>query len=283
MKIVVIGGHGRIGSKIVGTLGEHGHEAVAADPSTGVNTLTGEGLAEAFAGADAVVDVSNSPSFEDDAVMDFFRTSTRNILVAEQAARVGHHVAMSIVGTDRLPGSGYLRAKVAQEELIEASSIPYSIVRSTQFYEFVDSIADAATDGDTVRVPAAGIQPIAAEDAAGAVARIAVGQARERHRRGRRPQAVPLRRAHRLQPRRARRPAPCGRRPRRPLLRHHADQRQPAARRERPARRDPVRGLDRPLMSPRLIYLLTTLRTHHGFERDRDRIDARLAATRVAA
>ena len=176
MKIVVIGGHGRIGSKIVGTLGEHGHEAVAADPSTGVNTLTGEGLAEAFAGADTVVDVSNSPSFEDDAVMDFFRTSTRNILVAEQAARVGHHVAMSIVGTDRLPGSGYLRAKVAQEELIEASSIPYSIVRSTQFYEFVDSIADAATDGDTVRVPAAGIQPIAAEDAAGAVARIAVGK-----------------------------------------------------------------------------------------------------------
>ena len=176
MKIVVIGGHGRIGSKIVDKLGEHGHEAVAADPSTGVNTLTGEGLADAFEGADAVVDVSNSPSFEDDAVMDFFRTSTRNILVAEQAARVGHHVAMSIVGSDRLPDSGYLRAKVAQEELIEASSIPYSIVRSTQFYEFVDSIADAATDGDTVRVPAAGIQPIAAEDAAGAVARIAVGK-----------------------------------------------------------------------------------------------------------
>jgi uncharacterized protein YbjT (DUF2867 family) len=176
MKIVVIGGHGRIGSKIVEQLGGLGHEAVAADPSTGVNTLTGEGLAEAFDGADVVVDVSNSPSFADDAVMDFFRTSTRNLLTAEQAAGVGHHVAMSIVGCDRLPGSGYLRAKVAQEELIEASPVPYSIVRSTQFYEFVDSIADAATEGDTVRVPAAGIQPIAAEDAARAVAGIAVGE-----------------------------------------------------------------------------------------------------------
>ena len=176
MKIVVIGGHGRIGSKIVTKLDEHGHEAVAADLGTGVNTLTGEGLAEAFDGADVVVDVSNSPSFEDDAVMDFFRTSTRNILAAEQAAGVGHHVAMSIVGCDRLPDSGYLRAKVAQEELIAAGSIPYTIVRSTQFYEFVDSIADAATEGDTVRVPAAGIQPIAADDAAGAVARTAVGR-----------------------------------------------------------------------------------------------------------
>jgi len=175
MKIVVIGGHGRVGSKIVEKLGEHGHDAVAADPSTGVNTLTGEGLAEALDGADVVIDVSNSPSFEDDAVMDFFRTSTGNILAAEQAAGVGHHVAMSIVGSDRLPDSGYLRAKVAQEMLIEASSIPYSIVRSTQFYEFVDSIADAATDGDTVRVPAASIQPIAADEAARAVGRIAVG------------------------------------------------------------------------------------------------------------
>ena len=176
MKIVVIGGHGRIGSKIVEKLGEHGHDAVAADLGTGVNTLTGEGLAEAFDGADVVVDVSNSPSFEDDAVLEFFQTSTRNILVAEQAARVGHHVAMSVVGSDRLPDSGYLRAKVAQEELIEASSIPYTIVRSTQFYEFVDSIAAAAAEGDTIRVPSASIQPIAAEDAARAVARIAVGK-----------------------------------------------------------------------------------------------------------
>ena len=175
MKIVVIGGHGRIGSKIVEKLGEDGHDAVAADLGTGVNTITGEGVADAFDGADVVVDVSNSPSFEDDAVMDFFQTSTRNILAAEQAARVGHHVAMSIVGSDRLPDSGYLRAKVAQEELIEASPVPYTIIRSTQFYEFVQSIADAATEGDTVRVPSASIQPIAAGDAARAVARIAVG------------------------------------------------------------------------------------------------------------
>jgi len=175
MKIVVIGGHGRIGSKIVERLGEHGHDAVPAGPQNGVNTLTGEGLAEVLDGANVVIDVSNSPSFEDDAVMDFFQTSTRNLLAAEQAAGVGHHVAMSVVGSDRLPDSGYLRAKVAQEELIEASSIPYSIVRSTQFYEFVESIADAATEDDTVRVPAANIQPIAADDAARAVGRIAVG------------------------------------------------------------------------------------------------------------
>ena len=175
MKITVIGGHGRIGSKIVETLGEHGHDAVAADPSTGLNTLTGEGLAEAFEGADVVIDVSNSPSFEDDAVMDFFQTSTRNILAAEQAAGVGHHVALSVVGSDRLPDSGYLRAKVAQEELIEASPVPYTIVRSTQFYEFVESITAAAGDGDTILVPSASIQPIAAGDAARAVGRIAVG------------------------------------------------------------------------------------------------------------
>jgi uncharacterized protein YbjT (DUF2867 family) len=176
MKIVVIGGTGLIGSKLVEKLRKDGHEPLAAAPDTGVNTLTGEGLAEAFGGADVVVDVSNSPSFEDDAVMDFFRTSTGNLLAAGQAAGVGHHVAMSVVGSDRLPDSGYLRAKVAQEELIEASSIPYTIVRSTQFYEFVESIADAATEGDTVRVPSASIQPVAAEDAARAVARITVGK-----------------------------------------------------------------------------------------------------------
>jgi uncharacterized protein YbjT (DUF2867 family) len=176
MKIVVIGGHGRLGSKIVARLGEHGHDAVAADLGTGVNTITGEGLAEAMNGADVVVDVSNSPSFEDDAVMEFFQTSTRNSLAAEQAAGVGHHVALSVVGADRLPDSGYLRAKVAQEMLIETSAIPYSIVRSTQFFEFVESITAAATDGDTVRVPSASIQPVAADDAARAVGRIAVGK-----------------------------------------------------------------------------------------------------------
>jgi uncharacterized protein YbjT (DUF2867 family) len=175
MKIVVIGGHGRIGSKIVEKLGEHGHDAVAADLSTGVNTLTGEGLAEALDGADVVVDVSNSPSFEDAAVLEFFRTSTGNLLAAEQAAGVGHHVAMSVVGSDRLPDSGYLRAKVAQEQLIQASPVPYTIVRSTQFFEFVEAIVAAAADGDSVRVPAARIQPIAADDVARAVGRIAVG------------------------------------------------------------------------------------------------------------
>ena len=175
MKIVVIGGHGRVGSKIVEQLDEHGHDAVAADLSTGVNTLTREGLAEAFDGADVVIDVSNSPSFEDAAVLEFFRTGTGNILAAEKAAGVGHHVALSIVGADRLPDSGYLRAKVAQEQLIQDASIPYSIVRATQFFEFVDAIADAATEGDTVRLPTALIQPMAAVDVASAVCRIAVG------------------------------------------------------------------------------------------------------------
>ena len=175
MKIVVIGGHGLIGSKLIDKLRDHGHDADAADLDTGINTLTGEGLAEALDGAEVVVDVSNSPSFEDDAVLDFFRTSTSNILAAEQAAGVGHHVALSVVGCDRLPDSGYLRAKVAQEKLIEASSIPYSIVRATQFYEFVERIAAAATEGDTVRLPAARIQPMAADDVARAVGKTAVG------------------------------------------------------------------------------------------------------------
>jgi uncharacterized protein YbjT (DUF2867 family) len=174
MKIVVIGGHGRIGSMVVQQLGEQGHDAVAADLSTGVNTLTGEGLADALEGADVVVDVSNSPSFEDGPVMEFFRTSTGNIVAAEAAAGVGHHVALSVVGADRLPDSGYLRAKVAQEKLIEESGIPFSVVRATQFYEFVGAIADAATEGDTVRLPTALIQPMAAEEVAAAVARTAV-------------------------------------------------------------------------------------------------------------
>lgn len=175
MKIVVIGGRGLLGSKLVGELGEHGHDAVAACRSTGVDALTGEGLAEVLDGADVVVDACNSPSFADDAVLDFFRTSTRNLLAAEQAAGVGHHVALSVVGCDRLRDSGYMRAKVAQEELIEASSVPYTIVRSTQFFEFVGTIADSAAERDTVRVPPARIQPIAAEDAAEAVGRTAVG------------------------------------------------------------------------------------------------------------
>jgi len=175
MKIVVIGGTGLIGSKVVGKLAEHGHEAVAASPNSGVNTLTGEGLAEVLAGAQVVVDVSNSPSFEDDAVMGFFTTSTTNLLAAEKTAGVTHHVALSVVGTDRLPDSGYFRAKVAQENLITQSGLPYSLVHATQFFEFVKSIAAAATDGNTVRLSHALIQPIAAEDVATTVARTAVG------------------------------------------------------------------------------------------------------------
>ena len=174
MKIVVIGGSGLIGSKVVKRLGEHGHEAVAASPDSGVNTITGEGLAEVLQGAQVVVDVSNSPSFADAPVMEFFKTSAGNLLAFEAAAGVEHHVALSVVGCDRLPDSGYLRAKVAQEELIKESPIPYSIVRATQFFEFVNRIADEATDGDTVRLPPVRFQPMAADDVARAVARVAV-------------------------------------------------------------------------------------------------------------
>lgn len=175
MKIVVIGGTGLIGSLLVGKLREHGHQAVPASPDTGVDTLTGKGLAEVLEGADVVVDVSNSPSFEDAAVLRFFETSTANLLEAEAAAGVGHHVALSVVGTDRLQESGYFRAKMAQEKLIAASSMPYSIVRATQFFEFVGRIANAATDDGTVRVAPVLIQPMAAEDVAKAVGRVAVG------------------------------------------------------------------------------------------------------------
>jgi uncharacterized protein YbjT (DUF2867 family) len=175
MKIVVIGGTGLIGSKVVTKLLEHGDEPVAASPASGVNSVTGEGLPEVLQGAKVVVDVSNAPDWEDEAVMHFFQTSTRNLLAAEAAAGVGHHVALSVVGTDRMLESGYFRAKMAQEELIRGSSIPYSIVHATQFFEFIDGIADAATDGDTVRLPPALIQPMAAVDVASEVARIAVG------------------------------------------------------------------------------------------------------------
>ena len=175
MKIVVIGGTGLIGSKLVTKLNSLGEEAVAAAPNTGVNTLTGEGLAEVLQGAQVVVDVSNSPSFEDAAVLDFFQTSTRNLLTYEAAAGVGHHVALSIVGSDRLPDSGYMRAKVVQEKLIKESSIPYSIVRATQFFEFVTRIADSFTEGNTARVPPVSFQPMAADDVASAVCRVAIG------------------------------------------------------------------------------------------------------------
>ncbi|POX90609.1 LysR family transcriptional regulator [Mycobacterium kansasii] len=176
MRIVVIGGTGVLGSKVVDKLRQHRHDAVAASPSTGVNTLTGAGLADALRGAGVVVDVSNSPSFDDDPVMEFFTTSTTNLVAAAKAAGVGHYVAVSIVGCDQLPESGYLRAKVAQENLIEESELPYSIVRATQFAEFTDAIAASMTVGDEVRVPDALIQPIAAGDLAAEVARVAEGK-----------------------------------------------------------------------------------------------------------
>lgn len=175
MKVVVIGGTGLIGSKVVALLREHGHEAVAASPSSGVNAYTGEGLAQALADADVVVDVTNSPSFAHDAVMDFFTTSTAHLLAAEKEAGVGHHVALSIVGARSLPDSGYLRAKVAQEDLIAASGVPYSVVEATQFYEFVTGIADGSTVDGVVRLPRELIQPIASDDVAAAVARTAAG------------------------------------------------------------------------------------------------------------
>jgi uncharacterized protein YbjT (DUF2867 family) len=175
MKLVIIGGTGLIGSKLVTRLREHGHEAVPASPDAGVNTLTGQGLAEVLQGASIVVDVSNSPSFEDAAVMEFFTTSTRNLLKAAGAAGVKHYVALSVVGTERLSESGYFCAKAAQEQLIKGGGIPYSIVHATQFFEFIKRIADDATDETTVRLPPVLIQPIAADDVAKAVARVAVG------------------------------------------------------------------------------------------------------------
>ena len=175
MKIVVIGGSGLIGSKLVTKLREQRHEAIAASPQSGVNSLTGEGLAEAMKGASVIVDVSNAPSWEDAAVMSFFETATRNLLSYEAAAGVGHHVALSVVGSERMLESGYFRAKIAQENLIKGSSIPYSIVRATQFFEFVKGIADFSTEGNKVRLPSALIQPMAADDVASAVGRIAMG------------------------------------------------------------------------------------------------------------
>ena len=172
MKTVVIGGTGLIGSKVVACLNEEGNDAVAASLDTGVNTLTGEGLPEVLEGAEVVIDVSNSPSFEDEAVMDFFTTSTTNLLAGESDAGVRHHVALSIVGADRLPESGYLRAKVAQERLIADASIPFTIVRATQFFEFALRIADDATDGDVVRLPDVLFQPMAADDVAAALCEI---------------------------------------------------------------------------------------------------------------
>jgi uncharacterized protein YbjT (DUF2867 family) len=175
MKIVVIGGSGLIGKKLVPLLRGAGHEALSASPSSGVNTLTGEGLAQALADANVVVDVTNSPSWEDAAVMAFFDTSARNLLAAERAAGVGHHVALSVVGADRMPDSGYMRAKVNQENRIKAGGVPYTIVRATQFFEFLGGIADSGAEGDTVRLSTAPMQPLAADDVAAALADVAIG------------------------------------------------------------------------------------------------------------
>lgn len=175
MKVVVIGGSGLIGSNVVNRLRLNGHETLAASPSTGVNTVTGQGLAQVLAGAQVVVDVANSPSFEDEAVMKFFRASGRNLLSAEMEAGVEHHIALSVVGAERLPESGYFRAKVVQEDLIKASKIPYTILRSTQFYEFVENIINSGADGDTIRLSPALIQPIAADDVSAAMADLAAG------------------------------------------------------------------------------------------------------------
>jgi uncharacterized protein YbjT (DUF2867 family) len=176
MKIVVIGGTGLIGTKVVNNVRQRGHEVLAASPKSGVNTFTGEGLAETLTGAQVVVDVANAPSWEDKAVMEFFQTAGRNLLAAEKAAGVGHHVALSIVGADRLPASGYLRAKVAQENLIKASGIPFTIVRSTQFFEFAKGIVQSATEGQTVLLSSALFQPIAADDVAAALTGLALAE-----------------------------------------------------------------------------------------------------------
>ncbi len=176
MKIVIIGGTGLVGKKLIKLLTAAGHEAVAASPSSGVNTLTGEGLADAFKGTHTVVDVSNSPSFEATAVLNFFTTSANNIAAAEKAAGVAHHVALSVVGAERMPKVGYMPSKVAQEQIIKTSGVPYSILRATQFFEFVNAIADGSTEGDTVRISQAQFQPIAADDVAAAFADVVLGK-----------------------------------------------------------------------------------------------------------
>ena len=178
MKIVVIGGTGLIGSKTVAILRQGGHQVVAASPQSGINSITGEGIKEAMAGAQVVIDLANSPSFEDKAVLEFFETSGRNLLAAEAAAGVGHHIALSIVGTDRTPDNGYFRAKVAQEKLIESAGIPYTIIRSTQFLEFLRAIADSSADGNTIRLSPGLFQPIAADDVADIVADVAIAAPR---------------------------------------------------------------------------------------------------------
>ena len=222
MKIVVIGGSGRVGSNVVRRLVAQGHDAVPAAPSTGVDTITGEGLADVMAGADVVVDVSNAPVWDDDAVREFFTTSTRNVLAAERDAGVGHHLAVTIVGADRLPDSGYLRAKVAQEAEIEAGSIPYTILRATQFFEFLPQIAEAGAEGDSVRLSTGLMQFVAADDVAATRGRAGDRRAGRWPRRARRARGAGHRRLGAAPVRRHRRRADGRLRPARALLRHHA-------------------------------------------------------------
>ena len=256
MKIVVIGGSGLIGTKLVNRLRQKGHEVVAASPNSGVNTITGEGLAEALSGAQVVVDVANAPSWEDKAVLEFFETSGRNLLAAETAAGVKHHVALSVVGTERLPDSGYFRAKMAQEKLIKASGIPYTILRATQFFEFVGGIVQSGTDGDAIRLSPALFQPIASDDVAAALADVAVAPPVNGTVEVAGPEPIPLDKLARQVPGREGRQAQGDRRRPRALLRRRAERsiadprRSPAPRvgsvsrtgsaTDRPPRRPPV-------------------------------------------
>ena len=240
MKIVVIGGTGLIGTKLVSRLREDGHEVVAASPNSGVNTITGEGLAEALAGAQVVVDVANSPSFEDKAALEFFETAGRNLLAAEAAAGVGHHLALSVVGTDRLLESGYLRAKMAQEKLIKASGIPYTILHSTQFFEFIDGIIKSGADGDVIRLSPALRAAVASDDVAAALADLAVGPPVNGIVEVAGPEQFPLDKLAREFLAATQRPTSGDRRRSRPLLRRGAersiaDARRSSAHRRRPA------------------------------------------------
>lgn len=247
MKIVVIGGSGLIGSKLVEKLREDGHETLSASPESGVDTLTGEGLAEALDGAQVVVDVTNAPIWDDAAVLDFFRTSSRNILAAEAAAGVNHHVVLSIVGTDRLQDSGYFRAKLAQEEAVKAATVPYTILRATQFFEFIGRIADSSTDGETVRLPPVLIHPGAADDVASVLAEVALKRTRERHRRAGGPGTVPPRPTRPTRPKHKPRPARGGGRHPGTLLRRRARRPVPHARQQPTHNPDPFRGLAQPV------------------------------------
>ena len=246
MKIVVIGGSGLIGKKVVMNLRQHGHEVVAASPSSGVNTVTGEGLAQALAGAQVVVDVANAPSWEDKAVLEFFERSGRNLLAAEAAAGVGYHVALSVVGTDRLLASGYFRAKMAQENLIKASSIPYTIVRATQFFEFVGGIAQSATEAQTVRLPPVLMQPIVSDDVAAVMADAALAEPLNGTVDLAGPRSDPSRRPRAAIPEGNRGRTDSNHRSQGALFRHSNERPKPNARRQSTPRSDAFRGLAEP-------------------------------------